>query len=155
MRMISRILCPLDFSEASMAAFRYAEELALATDSGLIIAHAFDRPSSLDGAHQNEPADESIKQQLLEVESTLPIERFLHAGSPGEVICWLADDQQCDLIIMGTHGRSGLKHMLFGSVAEYVLKHAHCPVMTIRMRPTSERDHEEPMVVPLPAPRFM
>lgn len=138
-----------------MQAFAYAEELALATEAGLVITHAFDRPASLHTGGQTEPADESIKQQLLDVKSTIPIERFLHAGAPGKVICWLAEEQGCDLIIMGTHGRTGLRQILFGSVAEYVLKHAHCPVMTMRVRPTSERAHEEPFVVPLPAPRYM
>lgn len=155
MKKITRILCPIDFSEPSMHAFEYAQELALGADAGLIICHAFDRPRSLAGGDQTDPADDAIKQKLLDVKSTVPLERYLHAGSPGQVICWLADDQGCDLIIMGTHGRTGLKHALFGSIAEYVLRHAHCPVMTIRMRPTKEAKHVEPMVIPLPAPRFM
>jgi nucleotide-binding universal stress UspA family protein len=153
--MITRILCPVDFSPASMDAFEYAEELALAAKATLVLCHAFDRPATWELGDQSEPADESIKQQFLDVKATIPIERYLHAGSPGKVICWLAEDRACDLIIMGTHGRTGLKHLLFGSVAEYVLQHANCPVMTIRMRPEKEVAHEEPLVIPLPAPRFM
>lgn len=153
--MITRILCPIDFSKSSMEAFAYAEELALATKATLVLCHAFDRPATWELGDQTEPADESIKQQVLDVNSTLPLERCLHAGSPGKVICWLADDKGCDLIIMGTHGRTGLRHLVFGSVAEYVLQHAHCPVMTIRMRPETEVAHEEPIVIPLPAPRYM
>ena len=153
--MITRILCPIDFSEPSMDAFEYAHELALATKATLLLCHAFDRPATWELGDQTEPADETLKQKLLDVTSTLPLERYLHAGDPGKVICWLADDQKCDLIIMGTHGRTGLRHLVFGSVAEYVLQHAHCPVMTIRMRPTKEADHEEPIVIPLPAPRYL
>ena len=153
--LITRILCPIDFSEPSMQAFEYAHELALATKATLLLGHAFDRPASWERGDQTEPADESIKQKLLDVKATLPVERYLHAGDPGKVICWLADTQACDMIIMGTHGRTGLRHLLFGSVAEYVLQHAHCPVMTIRMRPTKEADHEEPIVIPLPAPRYL
>lgn len=152
---ISRILCPIDFSEQSTAAFEYAQELAIATKATLLLCHAFDRPVSWDLGDQTEPADATLKQKMLDVESTLPLERFLHAGEPGKVICWLADDQSCDLIIMGTHGRTGLPNLLFGSVAEYVLKHAHCPVMTIRKRPEKEVKHEEPIVIPLPAPRYL
>lgn len=153
--MITRILCPIDFSEPSMDAFEYAHELALATKATLLVCHAFGLPASLDGGDQTEPADETLKQKLLDVKSTVPLERFLHAGDPGKVICWLADDQDCDLIIMGTHGRTGLRHLVFGSVAKYVLQHAHCPVMTIRKRPVKEADHDEPIVIPLPAPRYM
>ena len=152
---ITRILCPVDFSSPSMEAFKYAEELALAMKASLVTCHAFDRPASLDLGDQTEPADESIKQKLLDLNSTIPLERYLHAGSPGKVICWLAEDQGCDLIIMGTHGRTGLRHLLFGSVAEYVLQHANCPVMTIRMRPEKQVAHQEPLVIPLPAPRYM
>lgn len=153
--MITRILCPVDFSKPSMDAFEYSEELALATKATLVLCHAFDRPATWELGDQTEPADESIKQQFLDVKSTMPLERNLHAGSPGKVICWIAEDKGCDLIIMGTHGRTGLKHLVFGSVAEYVLRHAHCPVMTIRMRPENEVAHEEPIVIPLPAPRYM
>ena len=153
--MITRILCPIDFSESSMESFEYAQELALATKATLLICHSFDRPATWELGDQTEPADERLKQKLVDVQSTVPLERFLHAGDPGKVICWLADDQQCDLIVMGTHGRTGLRHLLFGSVAEYVLQHAHCPVMTIRKRPAKEADHEEPIVIPLPAPRYL
>lgn len=153
--MITRILCPIDFSNASMDAFEYAEEMALATQATLVLCHAFDRPATYELGDQTEPADESIKQKMLDTQSTLPLERCLHAGPPGEVICWLADVKKCDLIIMGTHGRTGLRHLVFGSVAEYVLQHANCPVMTIRMRRPKETVHREPIVIPLPAPRYL
>ena len=153
--MFTRILCPIDFSEPSMEAFAYAEKLALAADATLVVCHAFDRPATWELGDQTEPADESIKQQFLDMKSTMPLERYLHVGAPGKVVCWLADEKACDLIIMGTHGRSGLRHLVFGSVAEYVLKHAHCPVMTIRMRPEKKMAHEEPIVIPLPAPRYL
>lgn len=155
MKVISRILCPIDFSDQSMRAFQYAQELAEESESALLVCHAFDRPAGFDITNQTEPADESIKQRLVDLTSKVPIERFLHAGSPGKVICWLAEDQGCDLIVMGTHGRTGLRHLLFGSVAEFVLQHAHCPVTTIRIRPAKEADHPEPLVIPLPAPRYM
>lgn len=153
--MITRILCPVDFSELSMRAFRYAEELAIATKASLIVCHAFERPRTWKLGDQTEPADETIQQQLIDLPSSLPMERYLHVGAPGKVICWLADDRNCDLIVMGTHGHTGLRDLIFGSVAEFVVNHAHCPVLTIRMRPKSETAYEEPIVVPLPAPRYM
>ena len=154
-RLISRILCPIDFSQPAMEAFQYAQELAIGTQASLLVCHAFQLPASWELGDQTEPADEEIKEKMASLQAALPIEKFLHAGAAGKVICWLADDQRCDMIVMGTHGRTGLRHLLFGRVAEYVLQHAHCPVMTIRKRPSREADHPEPVVVPLPAPRFM
>jgi len=154
-KMITRILCPIDFSKPSMEAFDYAHELALSTKATMVLCHAFDKPATWELGDQTEPADETIKQKLLDVKSTLPLERYLHVGSPGKVICWLAEDKACDLIIMGTHGRTGLLHLLYGSVAEYVLQHANCPVMTIRLQPAKQVAQKEPIVIPLPAPRYM
>jgi universal stress protein A len=85
----------------------------------------------------------------------IPLRRALHAGRPGEVICWMAEDQQCDLIVMGTHGRGGLAHLLLGSVAEYVVRHAHCPVTIVRDAPAKEPPLDEPRVMPLPPPQWM
>ena len=155
MTSIQRILCPIDFSAPSLAAFRYAENLASLTAAEVIVATAFDRPATLDMAGQTSPSDSSLNEQLNKIESSLPLKRLMHAGAPGEVICWLAQEHDCDLIVMGTHGRTGLKHLLFGSVAEYVLQHARCPVLTIRERPEREPRLPEPKVLPLPAPRMM
>ncbi|HEY4259396.1 MAG TPA: universal stress protein, partial [Schlesneria sp.] len=77
------------------------------------------------------------------------------AGEAGEVICWLAQQHQCDIIIMGTHGTHALHHMIFGSAAEHVLQHARCPVLTIRDRPANKPPLEQPLVVPIKAPRYM
>ena len=79
----------------------------------------------------------------------------MHAGPPGEVICWMAQEQQCDLVVLGSHGRAALAHLLLGSVAEYVLRHARCPVLTVRDRPADEPPLAEPRVLPVPAPRFL
>lgn len=149
------ILCPLDFSDYSMEAFRYAEELAIATGAELIIAHAFDRPATLDLEGQTKPADKHLQEKLDNVESSLPLTRLQHAGPTGEVICWLAQEHHCDLIVMGTHGRTGITHALFGSVAEYVMRHARCPVLTIRHHEPNQPKLREPRVLPLPAPRLM
>ena len=149
------ILCPLDFSDHSMEAFRYAEDLAGTTGAELVVAHAFDRPATLDLVGQTNPADKSVREKLDGVQSALPLKRLLHAGVPGEVICWLAQENDCDLIVMSTHGRSGLLHALFGSVTEYVIRHARCPVLTLRHQEADHPKLSEPLVLPLPAPRLM
>ena len=155
---ITRILCPVDFSETSEAAFKYAEDFASWVGASVVVAHAFDRPENYDYDGQRKPFDPSIKKKMLEIESrheNVILTHVVHAGDPGKVICWFAEDLQCDMIIMGTHGRTGLMHMLFGSTAEYVLKHARCPVMTIRPQNQDLEALPEPIVAPLPAPRYL
>ncbi|MBM4005181.1 MAG: universal stress protein [Planctomycetes bacterium] len=78
-----------------------------------------------------------------------------HHFPPGKAICWFAESEQCDMIVMGTHGRTGLSHLLFGSIAEYVMRHARCPVVTVRERPSFGEPLQEPLARPLPPPRFM
>jgi universal stress protein A len=155
---IQRILCPVDFSEASAAALAYAERLTRSTGAELVLVHAFDIPASLTYADVENPADPAVRKQLEELPvsfTDVKTVRVLHAGPPGEVICWLAQHRACDLIVMGTHGRTGLKHLLLGSVAEYVMRHARCPVVTVRERPADEPPLTEPLLLPPKAPRFV
>jgi universal stress protein A len=158
MEPFQRILCPIDFSGTSEKALRYAERLAAAAEAEIVLVHAFDAPQSYDLAGQTRPADSTLKSRFEQIRPASPQVKFthvLHAGVPGEVICWLAQDRNCDLIVIGTHGHSGLKHLLLGSVAEYVVRHARCPVLTVRDRPADEARLDEPMVLPLPPPRLM
>lgn len=150
--MTERILCPIDFSETSTAALKYAEELMKKLDAELLVVHAFKCPATWDYEGQTQPSSNEVREQMERVQCEVPFERVLHAGPAGPVICWLAQERECDLIVMGTHGRSGLKHLLFGSIAEYVLQHARCPVLTVRDRPQNEPKLEEPIVMPMPGP---
>lgn len=158
MQPIQRILCPVDFSPVSAKALAYAERLAAGSRAELVLLHAFDVPASHTYADIQNPSDPAVRQQLeglpLSLAATKPV-RVLHAGPPGEVICWLAEQSACDLVVMGTHGRTGLKHLLLGSVAEYVVRHARCPVLTVGERPAGEPPLAEPLALPPKAPRFM
>lgn len=156
--LIHRILCPVDFSTTSEKALKYAERLAAQTGSELLLIHAFEKPDSYTDEGQSKPADPHVQEKLDAIEIDLPAEkvrRLLHAGDAADVIPWEAQEQDCDLIVMGTHGRGGLMHLLFGSVTEHVLRHARCPVLTIRDRPDDEPPLDEPKVVPLPPPGLM
>ncbi len=156
--MIKRILCPIDFSETSQRAFEYAAALAESVGAEVVVLHAFDVPATLNMAGQHTPADASLRIRLEQVRpasTNVHISYVLHAGTPGEVICWLAQDRECDLIVLATHGRTGLSHLLFGSTTEYVVRHARCPVTTIRDWPVDEPKLTEPKVLPRPAPRLM
>jgi nucleotide-binding universal stress UspA family protein len=153
-----RILCPVDFSEASRQALQYGERLAAASGAEVVVLHAFDLPGSYDYPGQTRPLDPTLRERLEMVRPASPQVKFhhaLHAGLAGDVICWYAEDQKCDLIVMGTHGRTGLKHLLLGSVAEHVLRHARCPVLVVRDRPANEPPLKEPLVLPPPPPRLM
>ncbi|MFO0912116.1 MAG: universal stress protein [Pirellulales bacterium] len=156
--MVQRILCPVDFSDRSRESLKYAAGLAHSLHAKLVLLHAFDLPATLDLAGQTTPLDPALRPQLDEwagAQGELTAEVILHAGHPGEVICWVAQDRKCDLIVMGTHGRTGLLRTLLGSTAEHVLRHARCPVLTIREISPHEPPLAEPMVLPLNAPRFM
>ena len=159
MQTIRKILCPTDFSTSAANAAKYAEGLAREADAELFLFHAFDTPATWTLSGQEHPRDPSLQLQLDAVLADSPhahkIHRLQHAGPPGEVTCWMAQEQHCDLIVMGTHGRGGLKHLLFGSVAEHVLRHARCPVLTVRDRDPDEPPLERPSIVPMKAPRFM
>lgn len=158
MALITRILCPTDFSDAAQSAFEYADNLAHEMHAELIVAHAFATPAALNVTGQTTPADPHVREKLDAIRSRFPathLSRALHAGSPGEVICWLAASQHCDLIVIGTHGRTGLKHLVLGSVAEYVMRHASCPVLTLRKTTHPEAPPKEPLMLPVPAPRLM
>lgn len=158
MTVFQRILCPVDFSPTSTKAVLFAGRLVRETGAELILFHAFGVPASYDHAGQSEPADPNVRAELERIVPMFPeiqVRRALHAGPAGEVICWLAEDQQCDLIVMGTHGRTGLGHLLLGSVAEYVMRHANCPVTVVRDIPAGEPPRDEPRVMPLPPPKWM
>jgi universal stress protein A len=158
MQPIQRILCPVDFSPISSNALAYAERLASSMGAKLVLLHAFDMPATATYADVQNPANPTVRQLLDDLPLSLPetmAARVLHAGPPGQVICWLAQDRGCDLIVMGTHGRTGLTHLLLGSVAEYVVRHARCPVLTVRSHSANEPALAEPVVLPPKAPRFL
>jgi nucleotide-binding universal stress UspA family protein len=58
----------------------------------------------------------------------------IEAGDPGPMIVWVAEDERCDVIVVGSHGKGALKRVLMGSVSEHVMRHAPCPVMVVRAR---------------------
>ena len=76
---------------------------------------------------------EQVHKCMTELKATVPdAETFIREASPRPMIVESATDLHCQMIVMGTHGRSGLAHLLWGSVAEYVARHSKVPVLTIR-----------------------
>jgi universal stress protein A len=141
---VRTILSPVDFSEASAHALRQARALALDTGAKLVLMHAVHDPvfAYTDGSGYLTPAtieryESDVKRRLDQVAAELDtpglvVETLVERGTPPEAICGVAERIQADLIVIGTHGRSGLSRWLLGSVAERVLRAAQVPVLTVR-----------------------
>lgn len=141
----TKILVPTDFSEGAESALRLASDLSYRSAAPLTIVYVFERadyplPNGYVAlsSQQFEGMVAQFEQRLaqerraaLDAGANSVTTRLLHGWAPGE-ITQLAKDGGFDLIVMGTHGRSGLKHLLVGSVAERVVRTAPCPVLTVR-----------------------
>jgi nucleotide-binding universal stress UspA family protein len=132
---IRTILYPTDFSECSEAALPEAASLAREHGARLIVLHV--TPVEQSPAVPMDPrfywdALEEVRGRLEGLDLNHPVEVHLRHGDAAEEILGSADELQCDLIVMGTHGRSGLGRILMGSVAEAVLRGSRCPVLTGR-----------------------
>jgi nucleotide-binding universal stress UspA family protein len=134
------ILYPTDFSPGSASALRYACALARDCDARLVVVHALEPAVAMVGEAALVPSDlaelrDAAKKQLDALQPTDPsvrMERVFREGPAPAVILDVADEFKADLIVMGTHGRTGLKRLLMGSVAELVLRKAPCPVLTVK-----------------------
>lgn len=144
---LKRLLFPFDFSELSLHGLRYARSFAEAYGSELHILHVVDEacqywmamgpnsvpigppPQDFISAATTE-LDKFVAEHLADAGFSV-VSRVL-MGRPFLEIIRYAKDKQINLIVLGTHGRSGLKHVLLGSVAERVVRKSPCPVLTIR-----------------------
>jgi nucleotide-binding universal stress UspA family protein len=133
---IKTILVATDFSEMSEHAFRFAGALARDYHARLIAVHVVQPPVAVyaETAVFLEEPDQSAAREALRTMSFpgVDIEYRLMEGEPVSTIVQVARETSSDLIVLGTHGRSGIMRVLLGSVAEGVLREAPCPVMTIK-----------------------
>ncbi len=143
---LKRILVPTDFSGHSERAAVYAKELARRFQAEIHCIHVSDIPADLlatSAYSMTGPSQQFIDQVRQESQKGLAAfaERFFGdtaaktaflEGRPFVEIIRYARDQQVDLIVIATHGRTGLKHALFGSVAEKVVRKAPCPVLVVK-----------------------
>ncbi len=135
-----KILFPTDFSESSDAGLKYAASLARDTGAKLIIMHVEEPAAAYGGAgdvfYATPEIDEATLRQRLEAvvpsDKSIQFEHRLVTGDPSTEIVRLAEEDNVDLIVMGTHGRTGLVRLLMGSVAEAVVRRAPCPVFTLK-----------------------
>ena len=145
MSQISQILVPTDFSPASMLATEYAIDMARRYGASIRLLYVLEDLASTSTAFEGYLAPPDLgeqqkaraKQQLsalvpLCTAAQVPVVTRLFRGAAAQVIVQYAEATLPDLIVMGTHGRGGLAHLLLGSVAERVVRTAPCPVLTVR-----------------------
>src|SRR5579859_1327077 len=147
MMKIETILVPTDFSRHSQAALRYAIDLAQEHHAEVILVHAIEPlPRGLgrwsEPTHLLEHWREEAAAQLAKMEkrarSQYPRCRGeLHFGTIYEVIGSLVRKLKADLIVVATHGRTGLSHIVMGSVAEKIVRYTECPVLIVRAKFTA------------------
>jgi universal stress protein A len=146
MKRFEKILLAIDFSDYSEVACEYALTLARSFNSSLLVLHVINEPVDLRGFYVPHISFEQLEQEI-EVGAVKMLETFCNenikefsefetsvvTGVPYEEIIRVATEQKISLIVIGTHGRAGLDHLIFGSTAERVVRSAPCPVLTIRL----------------------
>jgi universal stress protein A len=147
MSRVKRLLVPTDFSPTSDIAFNYALDMAAREHASLLLLHVIEDASFAaaypDGLSVEQPgrrvqliaeADRQLQDAVMRAAAAGVIATTqVIVGSPASsMITAVENEWGSDLIVMGTHGRSGLAHFVLGSVAERVVRTAHCPVLTVR-----------------------
>ena len=144
---LKKILCPIDFSEHSFTALKIADEMAKIFHAELFLVHVitpipsvptpphplvFDVLKYQDSleVHSKKSLDDIAKNRI---SSGIKVQQIVALGDPATEIIKIADENDVNLIVVATHGRTGLGHMIFGSVAEKIIRHASCPVLTKRV----------------------
>lgn len=146
MKSFTKILTAIDFSENSECAFDYALTLATQFNAELMLVHVINEPVDLRGFYvphiSFEQLEKEIEEGAVKMMETFCQERLgtfanyktaIVTGIPYDEITAAAVKMDASLIVLGTHGRTGLDHILFGSTAERVVRTAHCPVLTVRL----------------------
>ena len=146
MKPFEKILTAIDFSESSDFAFEYALTLARQFQAELTVMHVINEPVDLRGFYVPHISFEQLEKEIEEGAEKM-MEKFCQAkmedftgfttvvvaGIPYEEILRKAEETGASLIVLGTHGRTGIDHLIFGSTAERVVRSAACPVLTIRL----------------------
>jgi universal stress protein A len=145
------ILVPIDFSEHSKRTIEYAVRFAARYNAHIRILYVFQIPdyavTKYEHRHQGceelinqvDRAEEEAQENLNALENQLlskgvNAKAYLRVGYPFEEIVLMASDPEIDLVIIGSHGRTGIKRLLVGSTAERVVEHAPCPVLVVKER---------------------
>ncbi len=144
----NKILVPVDFSPSSKLALEYALTLAERFGGSVHVLHAWEVPAYLRpdltvwsgevsatlADHAHAEAERALLQFLADMKlvGRKNVTSQIISGSPYATILAIAEEGKYDMIAMGTHGRTGLSHLVLGSVAEKIVRHSKCPVLTVR-----------------------
>lgn len=144
-----RILCPVDFSDASLNALKYATSMAQEADGQLtvlhVVAHEFENADDMATIVSDagmtigsfvKQREEALRRRLQEAVANAPefcsVESLMTHGKPWREVLRIAAERQSDLIVMGVQGRDAADLLFFGSTAQHVVRKASCPVLTLR-----------------------
>ena len=158
-QIFNKILCPVDLSSFSLQALRLAVKVAEASEAILDILHVIHDPfdeiylteitqtdPALIDAYATEPQRRAKILRATEEHSEVLLKQFCHdvvqhhdkvryhirRGDPFEAILETSEDLMTDLVVLATHGRTGIKRLVIGNVAEKIVRHAPCPVLTVK-----------------------
>jgi nucleotide-binding universal stress UspA family protein len=145
---LKKILCPIDHSDCSKEALKYAVSFAMKDEAKLYLLHIIDIRTfneGLEAMSMQIPDEETLELLRIKLLDCIPeemrddmnVEAVVVQGVPFAEIISTAREKDIDMIVIGSHGRTGLKHMMLGSVSEKVVRKAPCPVLTVR-----QTDHE-------------
>lgn len=140
---LKKILCPIDHSDGSKEALKFAVSFAMKDEAELCLLHVIDIRTfdeNIDAMIKQPPDNETtelLKTKLLEcvpkeIRGDMQIEAIVIQGIPFAEIISVAKEKEIDMIVMGTHGRTGIAHIMLGSVSEKIVRKAPCPVLTVR-----------------------
>lgn len=152
---IQRILVPVDYSSCSRVALRLAAELAQRFQASLDVVHVWDRPSYVSDVvmTRTEPISGKSLIELIQENAQRDLDEFLSttdlppgtmiagrllSGDPASALIHEIKQGKCDLVVVGTHGRTGLAHVLLGSVAEKLVRLSPVPVLTVPDEPAQK-----------------
>jgi universal stress protein A len=141
MSMLRTVLAPTDFSDLSARGVRYACQLAKDVGAELIVLNVVtvDESNAVDKrevAQHQVQLDKFVTDKLAEAASGLKLRQMVTGGQPFGAIVDCAERERVDLVVMSSHGRSGLSRMLIGSVTDKILRASPCPVLVV---PTDEK----------------
>lgn len=143
MKKITKILVPTDLSDLSKRGVRYALELARENGAQVVVYHVIDVGDEWAEGHEHihvsgdiigdttKTLDKFLQQNFADCINLVEVRKLVEIGKPFRALVDKAEREGVDLIILATHGRTGLSHMLMGSVAEKVVSRASCPVLVI------------------------
>jgi nucleotide-binding universal stress UspA family protein len=151
--MIKKILCPTDFSEGSLEAISFASDIAVHAGAEVYLLHVIpivpalvtDPNFTFTTPEMERSVDSEVQAELKTIAEPLvavglPVRKFIgHGDASGEIVR-IADREKVDVIVIATHGKTGWRRLVLGSVTEKVVRLAACPVITVRARTRPEED---------------